>query len=346
MKRHAAGVGALGFAGLFALVVFAATGFGTVNGWAQRISFAIATGPSSGTYFPVGETIAGLISHPPGVDRCDRASVCGPEGLIATAQTSPGSYANVLAVNTGRIDSALAQSDVVAQAVAGKGAFKTKQHHVRIIAALFPEDVHVLARVKSRIATLADLRGKRVSIGALDSGTAVTARMILAACHLSRLKVSNDTADTAAEKLQSGKIDAFFFVGGAPVPLVQALVSTGQAVLIPIDGPTRDRLIAQDTGLSEDTIAASTYGNGRSVETVRVEAVWIVNDQEQADVVYGLTRALFNSANRSLLNQGPYSAHLISLDRATRNLPAPLHPGAARFYKEAGKSAQYTIMPR
>src|ERR1700743_285654 len=252
-RRTAAGFGALGIAGIFMLAVVLATGFGTVNSWAQRISFAIATGPSSGTYFPVGETIAGLVSHPPGVDRCDRASVCGPEGLIATAQTSPGSYANVLAVNTGRVDSALAQSDVIAQAVQGTGVFRgKKQTHIRVIAALFPEQIHLVARAKSRINSIALLRGKRVSIGAPGSGTVVTARMVLDAYGMKRARISMDSADTAAQKLEAGKIDAFFFVGGSPVPLVRALIASGNAVLVPIDGPVRDKLIAQGEGFTAD----------------------------------------------------------------------------------------------
>src|SRR5512146_1516874 len=218
MVRRLTVPGLLGLVGAFLLALLGLAGFGSVNGYAQRIAFSIATGPSSGTYFPVGEIIAGMISHPPGVDRCAHPGVCGPEGLIATVQTSPGAYANVLAVESGRVNSALAQSDIVAQALAGKGAFKKPQRHIRAIAALFPEDVHLVVSVRSRIASIAHLRGKRVSIGAADSGTAVTARAVISAYRL-RVRQSSDPPDVAAQKLQSGKLDAFFFVGGPPVPL-------------------------------------------------------------------------------------------------------------------------------
>lgn len=345
MARRAAGFGAAGIAGVFALALVAATGFGTVNVWAQRISFAIATGPSSGTYFPVGEAIAGLVSHPPGAD-CARASVCGPEGLIATAQTSAGSAANVVAVNSGRVDSALAQSDVVAEAVNGTGQFAgRKQTHIRIIASLFPEDIHLVVRRKSRITSVAGLRGKRVSIGPADSGTALTARAVLATFHPRNVHVSIDSADSAAQKLEAGKIDAFFFVGGPPVPLVQALISSGNAMLVPIDGAPRDRLIARGEGLIADTIPGSVYGNGEGLPTLAEQSLWIVNDQEPADIVYALARALFAPANRSRLRQGPHNLRLISLSHATKDLPAPLHPGAARFFKEAGQPVNYTTKP-
>jgi len=324
-------------AAIVAAIAFASLiGFGTVNGYAQRIAFSIATGPSSGTYFPVGETIAGLISHPPGMDRCARSVACGPEGLIASAQTSAGAYANVLAVESGRVDSALAQSDVVAQAVAGKGAFKKPQSHIRIIAALFPEQIHLVVSTRSHIASLSKLRGKRVSLGALNSGTAVTARAVLAAYRL-RAKTSNDSPDMAAQKLQAGALDAFFFVGGAPVPLVEGLIESGQATLLPLDGKGRDRLLAHSHGLYKDAISSGTYGRLPAVATVAVQALWIVSDREPKDTVFAITRALFSSSNRNLLVQGPPATRAISLSRATQNLSAPLHAGAEKFYGDAKK---------
>jgi TRAP transporter TAXI family solute receptor len=325
-----------GFCGVAIAAVFALAGligFGTVNGYAQRIAFTIATGPSSGTYFPVGEMIAGIISHPPGVDRCQRTTACGPEGLIASAQTSAGAFANVLLVESGRADSALAQSDVVAQAVAGKGAFKKKQTHIRAIAALFPEELHLVVSTRARIDSIAKLRGKRISVGAQNSGTAVTARAVLAAYRL-RAKTSHDPADLAAQKLLNGKIDAFFFVGGAPVPLVQGLIDSGRATLLPIDGAGRDRLLARSEGISEDRILPGTYGRLGAVPTVSVRALWIVNDRDTKAAVYAITRSLFNPSNRKLLIQGPPAGRAIALTKAFRDLPAPLHPGAEAFYRE------------
>src|SRR5204862_2045963 len=119
----------------------------------SRVPCVIATGPTGGTYFPIGEAIAGIISHPPGVYRCERTGVCGPSGLIASVRTSPGAVFNVLAVNARTVDAALAQSDVVADAVAGRGAFRTAgaQIHVRVLANLFPEDVHLLATPAAHI---------------------------------------------------------------------------------------------------------------------------------------------------------------------------------------------------
>jgi TRAP transporter TAXI family solute receptor len=335
MKRRAAGLTALTV--LAALGVLLAAGPGPAQ--TARLSFVIDTGPTGGTYFPVGEAIADIVSHPPGVFRCEQSNVCGPSGLIASARTSAGAIANVLDVNDGRADAALAQSDVVADALAGKGPFRTRQSHIRMIADLFAEDVHVVVAKSAHVGDIAQLRGKRVSIGDPASGTIVMARAVLAAWRIpeARLKISHDPADVAADKLARGQIDAFFFVGGAPVPLVRDLVASGKAMLLPIDGPQRARLIAANPNIAADVIADGLYPGAGAVRTVAVRAIWIVNDAVPADTVHDVVKALFNPANRDALYASHWSARQIHLDSALADRPAPLHPGAARYYREAGK---------
>jgi len=331
----AAGLAVIGSALLLAMEL------GSAQGLAPRISFQILTGSTGGTYFPVGQLIAGLLSHPPGVDRCEAAPVCGPPGLIISARTSDGAVANVLAVNAGRAESGLAQGDVVEAAVKGEGTFRKTgaQRAIRVIADLFPEDVHLLVARRAKIQSVADLRGKRVSLGAPSSGTSVTVRAILAAYDLSewRMKARHDASDVDAQLLEQGQLDAFFFVGGRPVDLVDDLISHGVARLVPIDGPGRDRLVKAVPSLSRDVIPAGTYRGTPAVQTVSVRALWIVNAQVPDALVYGLTRALFDPGNREALNGGVRSTAMIRLDTATQDLPAPLHAGAARYYREVGR---------
>lgn len=307
----------------------------------SRMSFVIATGPTGGTYFPIGEAIAGIVSHPPGVFRCERPGVCGPPGLIASVRTSPGAAANVLAVNARTVEAALAQSDVVAEAVAGRGLFRRAgaQTHIRVLASLYPEEVHLVALNSAHIRSLRDLRRKRVSVGPEMSGTMVTVRTILAAVHLplSQMRADHADSDAAAEKLAKGQIDALFFVGGAPVPLVRELLQGGRAVLVPIAAEVRATLLKRAHILSAATIPAGVYPNTGKIETVGVRAVLIANDSIPDSVAYGVVRALFNSANRNMLAGSHRSAQAIGIDTAAVNTPAPLHPGAARFYKELGK---------
>jgi uncharacterized protein len=332
-------IGYSGFTGLVLALLAAASAL-LVGGQASvsRIAFVIATGPTAGTYFPVGEAIATIISHPPGIYRCERPGVCGPAGLIASVRTSAGSTANVFAVNSHTVDAALAQSDVVADAVAGRGAFRSagKQTHVRVLAALFPEEVHLVAAISARVKSVPGLRGKRVSIGAKDSGTVVTARAVLSVFRV-RVRATNDASDVAAGKLLKGQLDAMFFVGGAPVPLVRELLAQGKGVLVPIDGAGRARLLKQSHDLTATAIPPGLYPKTAKVETVGVRAVLIVNDTVPANVVYAVTKSLFHPANHDALAGSHRSAQAIRLETAAINLPAPLHPGAERFYREAGK---------
>lgn len=323
---------------------FLVAGLMPVAAQPARIAFQIATGSTGGAYFPVGEAIAGLLSHPAGAQRCEKSIACGPPGLIVTARTSDGTVANVRAVEAGLVTSGLAQSDVVAQAAAGTGPFKKDGplRHIRVIAALFPEDIHLVVAADAKIASVAGLKKKRVSLGAVNSGNLVTARAVLAAWRIRErnLKTSFDPPDVAAQKLARHEIDAFFFVGGPPVPMVQSLIANKQAILVPLDGVGRTRLLKAVPGLAADAIPAGTYPGIGKIETVRSRAVWIVNDNQPANLIYEMTRALFDPDNLKVLNQTNASRGRISLDMAARDLPAPLHPGAAKFYREREKAGE------
>jgi TRAP transporter TAXI family solute receptor len=338
MKLRVAMFSAVASGACAVALLLLAVAFGEAQTNALRQSFQIATGPTDGTYFPVGQLIAGVVSHPPGVDRCQIAYVCGPEGLIISARTSDGSVANVLAVNAGRVDSGLAQADIVDAAVKGSGPFRRtgRQTHVRVLAGLFDEDVHLVVAVHSKISKVADLRGKRVSIGGEQSGTIEMARAVLTAYGLSEraIKARHDSADMSAALLGS-KVDAFFFVGGAPVPLIDDLIARRQARLVPIDGKGREKLLKAVPALSRDAIAANTYRGVPGVQTVRVRALWIVRDTTPVPLVYGIARSLFNASNRDQLDAAMPATRSIRIDDAVDVLPAPLHPGALRYYREA-----------
>ena len=322
-------------AGLVALALVAAS-----RAQPTRLSFEVATGSTAGTYFPMGELIAGIVSHPPGLARCETSGACGPPGLIVSARTSEGAVANVLAIDAGGVDSGLAQANVVADAVAGQGVFRKagRQTHIRAIANLFPETVQLVVSAGSHIAKVADLGGKRVSLGADGSGAGMVAREILAAYRVpvSRLKLRNESYDVAAGLLLQGKLDAFFFEGAAPSPLVGDLIARGTARLIAIDGKARRRLLARVPSLSAGTIQAGTYPGASAIQTVSSRTLWVVKDSAPPDLVYGILRALFHPANRALLDAGGPSARTIRLEEAAEGLTAPLHPGAERFYRDMG----------
>lgn len=304
-----------------------------------RISFQIATGSTAGTNFPIGQAIAGLLSHPPGVGRCETATVCGPTGVILSARSSQGSLDNLRMVNDGLVDSAIAQGDVIARAVAGRSPFRrAPQTHVRVIAALYSEPLHLVAG-DPKIKSVADLRGKRVLLGIAGSGTDIVARQVLTAFRVPERSLKPVKAESGSEVslLESGKIDAFFAVAGVPLDTMKEMLAHG-AHLVPIDGAGRDRLVKTVPQLSPAVIAG-VYPGTPPVETVATWAYWIARDSAPDGLIYGLARALFNPANRAALTASHYSARQITLDTAAKNPPAPLHHGAARFYREMGKLA-------
>jgi TRAP transporter TAXI family solute receptor len=242
------------FSTLQLVAVIAAVGLGvTAKADTPRIPFQIATGSTTGSFFPVGEAIAGLISHPLGVTRCDTANVCGPAGLIITARTSEGTLDNVLSVNNGDVESGLAQSDVVAAAVKGQGPFrpKGKQSHVRVIASLFSEDVHLVVSTESKIDSVAGLKGKRVSFGLPGSGVGFTADEILKAYDVPLARMRRFMLDTPAamDELKQGRIDAFFAVSGVPLDGLGDLLASHAARLVPITGPGRTHLTKNQPAL-------------------------------------------------------------------------------------------------
>jgi len=322
------------------VVAFAATGIAQGFESPQRIAFQISTGSTTGSYFPIGQLLAQLLSHPPGVGRCQATDVCGPAGLIVSTRASEGSIANVIAVNSGNVSSGIAQGDVVALAVAGKGPFaRTGQaKQVRVIANLYGEDVHLLAAKNANIKSVADLRGKRVSMSTEGSGTINTARAILSAYRLSERSIvpNYESGERATDLLQSGKLDAMFYVGGTPVNLIEQLLDEGVAVLVPINGDGRTRLLRAQPHLYAHTIASGTYSGAGGVETVAVDAFWITDASQPDSLIYGIARSLFNPGNRPVLNAERVGAHFLELDAAAKGSTAPLHPGAARYYMEAG----------
>jgi TRAP transporter TAXI family solute receptor len=137
--------------------------------------------------------------------------------------------------------------------------------------------------------------------------------------------------------LKDGKIDAYFAVAGVPLESIKALLAQRVARLVPIDGEGRDRLIQTVPQLSAAIIAADAYPGSGAVETVSTRAYWVTRDGEPDPLIYGMVRALFNPVNREALTASHPSAREIGLDSAATNPPAPLHPGAARFYREKGK---------
>ena len=309
---------------MFLAAVAAVVMVGSVQ--AQQF-FRIGTGGTAGTYYPVGGMIANAVSQ--------------PGKIVVTAQASNGSVANVTGIAGGAMESGFSQADVASWAFSGKGLYEGKPNvpGLRLIANLYPESVHLVVRKGLGIKSVADLKGKRVALDEPGSGTLVNARIILAAYGLKESDIRPEyiKPNQAGDKLKDNALDAFFIVAGAPTGAIAELASSGAGIeLVPIEGPQADAIRQKDAFFSPDVIPADTYKGVAAVKTLAVGAQWVTSDKADANTVYEITKALFSEATQKTLAAGHAKGKLITKDNAVKSAGIPFHPGAERYYKEAG----------
>jgi TRAP transporter TAXI family solute receptor len=324
-----------------AFLPFAAAHFPRLAHAQQDITFfRILTGGTVGTYFPIGGLIANAISNPPGSRPCADGGSCGVPGLVATSVASNGSVANVAAIAAGTAQSGFVQSDIAHWAYNGTGIYQGRPRvdSLRAIANLYPESIQLVVRKGTGIKSVADLRGRKVSLDEPGSGTLVDARLILSAFGLSEkdLKAEYFRAQQVADSLKDGTIDAFFSVSGWPQSAVADLAATVGIELVPIAGPEVDDLIARFPFFSTEEIPDNAYRGVAGVKTVSVHAIWATSSKQSEELIYKVTAALWNPATRKLLDSGHAKGREIRLETATTGVGIPLHPGAEKFYKEKG----------
>ncbi len=309
---------------------------------AQEMTFfTIGTGGTGATYYPLGGVIANAVSNPPGSRPCGEGGSCGVPGLVAVAQSSRGSVNNVNGIHSGLFDSGFSQSDVAYWAYTGTGVFDGQEpmEQLRAIAALYPEHIHLVARADAGIDSVDDLAGRRVSLDEPGSGTYVDALIILDAYGLSEqdIEAAYMKPGPAADALRDGQLDAFFIVAGYPTGAVLDLASSADITLVPIAGDPAAQIIEAYGFFSADPIPAGTYdGIDQDTETLALGAQWITSAEQDEALVYEITRALWNDNTRRLLDVGHGKGTAVTLDTALTGIGIPLHPGAARFYREAG----------
>lgn len=289
--------------------------------------FRIGTGGTAGTYYPVGGMIANAVSQ--------------PGKIVVTAQASNGSVANVNGIAGGALESGFSQSDVATWAQKGTGIFEGKPNipGLRMIANLYPESLHIVTKKGSGIKSVADLKGKRVALDEPGSGTLINARLVLAAYGVKEADIKPEyiKPNQAGDKMKDGALDAFFFTGGAPAGAIAELASSGGGIeLLPIDGPQAEGLRMASPFFAADAIPAGTYKDVPAVKTLAVGAQWVTSDKADAETVYQITKALYGENAQKALQAGHAKGKLITLSNAVKGVGIPFHPGAERFYKEAG----------
>jgi hypothetical protein len=332
------GMACAGLAFVAALCV-AAAGL-AANGPEPRF-FRIGTAATGGSFFEIGGVVASAISSPQGGPPCGHGGSCGVLGLVAVAQATPGSIENLRMINNAQIDSGFAQADLAAWAYDGTKIFTEAgpQRRLRAIASLFPEAAHLVVRADSPIHKLADLKGKRVSLGEMGSGTAADAAVFLQTASFKEKDLTRKflRPGAAAEELKSDDIDAFFLVGGYPIPAIANLAATIPIHLIGLEDPLLDRLKKDFAFYYRAVIPGGTYSGIDDVtQSVGFYALWLVNADADPDLVYSITQSVWHEGTRHLLDALDPIGKQMTLEHALDALSVPLHPGAAKFYQEQG----------
>jgi hypothetical protein len=301
--------------------------------------FSIETGASSGNDFAAGSTIATVLSHPSGSVRCQVKSACGPEGLIAVALTSAGAFTNVRDIALHRVESALIPANIVADAYEGRGAFKADGPYkdLRVVGRLYSEPVQLVVAKGRGIKSLADLKRHTIAIDGDNSSTRAIALAVLAAAKLSSksVKLSDASAEAAADLLLDHRIDGFFLFGPSPADVITRLAQQMPIELIDL---TPAQLKGLDPAVyGQAVIPVSTYKGVGATETISVGMLWVVAANADESLVYQLASAVWDSTNAGFFTREAAGGY--SLRGAKKGVPIPIHPGAERLYREKGVQA-------
>lgn len=305
---------------------------------AQEMKFwRIGTGGAGGTYFPIGGLIANAISSPPGARSCDEGGTCGVPGLVAIAVSTNASVANVNAIHAGLLDAGLAGAQSVVQGFNGEGKFEgDAKTNIRVIANLYPEDMHLVLAKGTNLGSLKDLNGMRIGVAAAGSGTQVSVRQILA-----HYEIKADEHELglgqSTQRLADGQLDAFFYAGGTPFAALIQLGSTKGFELYSFSADEIKTINEIIPYYVESMIPAGVYENiTTDTATLAVNGQLITSVEQPDDLVYEITKALWSDKTRALLDKGHSKGKAIRLETALTGVLIPLHPGAERFYKEIG----------
>jgi len=293
-------------------------------GSATATKMTMGTGGTAGTYYAFGGVLGQYIKNHGGID--------------VTVVSTDGSKANIQGIAAGDYQLGFTQSDVMSYAWEGTRSFEAdgKVDSFRVVGGLYAETVQ-LVTMDPEIKTVADLKGRAVSIGAPASGVYFNAIDVLNAAGLTENDINAQYQSFAdsADALKDGKIDAAFIVAGAPTPAITELCTTNDAFLVPIDGEVADALMASNPFYTTLAIPADTYpGQTEDVITVTVKATLIVSSKASEDDVYKLTKAIFENVEAIKAENGKGAE--LSIENATSGMTAPFHAGAAKYYKEKG----------
>jgi TRAP transporter TAXI family solute receptor len=285
----------------------------------------VLTGGTSGVYYPLGVALSQIYGK-------------ALPNVKVSVQVTKASAENLNLLQSGRGEIAFSLGDAVNEAWKGneEAGFKTPLTKLRTVAAVYPNYIQIVASAESGIKTLADLKGKRIAVGAPKSGTELNARDIFKAAGMSYkdfAKVEYLPFGESVELIKNRQLDATLISAGLGVAAVRDLAASISIVIVPIppEVVTKTGEAAYQIGV----VPANTYnGQTAEIKTVAVQNFLITHEGVSADTVYTLTKAMFD--NLDTLTASHSAAKAIRKETAALGAPVPLHPGAERYYREAG----------
>ncbi len=310
---------------LFALAACGSTGDDTTT---KATTMTMGTGGTQGTYYAYGGILGNQLKS--------------STGITVNVVSTDGSKANILGIELGNYQLGTVQSDVMAYAWEGSRTFETEGalESFRVIGGLYAEAVQ-LVTMDPEIKSVADLKGKKVSIGASGSGVYFNAIDILNAAGLTEedIQPQYQSFGDSADALKDGKIDAAFIVAGAPTPAIQELCTSTKAYLVPVDGEVAEKLMESSPYYTTYKIPANTYeGQTEDITTVTVKATLIVSASASEEDVYNITKAIFDNAEA--ITAAHAKGAELSIENATSGMTAPFHAGAAKYFAEKGVTVE------
>ena len=306
---------------------------------AQELNyFRIGGGSVGSRLYQLAGTVAGAITNPPGQDNCDEKAPCGVPGIIGLAQTTTGSVDNLQNLADRAIESAIAQADIAADALAGGGAFKSAGANpaLRSLAQIGGAHVQVAVAAGSPFKTIADLKGHTIALGPKLSDSALTGQVVLAAFGITskRAKFDYSESPAAAAKLTDGSVDALVMVDGVPNPDLASLGDRPGIRLLEVSGAAREKLLTDRPFLRAGTVAANAYPGSAETATIVVPILWTVAADLDDRLAYSLAKAL-----GSEVAAGGKKLGQVDIALAADTAPLQLHPGAQRYFDERKAAA-------
>lgn len=305
----------------------------------EKIQINIITGSTGGTYFALGGAMSNTWNN-------------HLENVQVTSQPGGASVESINRVHAGEVELGMAMNNIADDAWNGKGSFKTQLRNFRAIGVIYPEVYQGIALTESGIKTLEDIKGKRVAVGPVGSGTVVLTESVFneAGMTFKDVKAAYDGFGDAASKMKDGHLDAAFNVLSVPAAAIQDIKTVRNIEIIEIKDELFEKIQANYPFFSQYVIPAGTYGNEEDKYTINCQAALYVKPDLSDDLVYNLTKVWYEKTSEvaEAHAAAQWLANEMSagkLETALAGITTPLHPGAYKYFQEKGINVPDNIKP-